>query len=118
MRELKFRALFEHITSGEKIWQTVYLAKGQVVNPLSELRGYVQTTEWLQFAGRKDGVDIYEGDIVKYLIRADKTSGGRWHQEVVSMAFSYPLFLKNYFATNYQIAGNTYENPELLEGKT
>ena len=61
--ELKFKALFEHIVTGNKIW-----LKSTVNYTVPKLSGYMQKTDWQQYVGKKDidGNEIFISDVFKF----------------------------------------------------
>ncbi len=112
MRQIKFRAWDEKL---------------KMMMPEVDLSGPLQSYKWLgrtdlpimQFTGLldKNGKEIYEGDIVKCR-HIDVPA-----QVVYEIALGYGLRdTKNHwqgqlktYAEDYEIIGNIYENPELLE---
>ena len=123
MREIKFRT-YDSISYGMVYYDSL--------NDICEdahrfIKGKYQHI--MQYTGLKDknGKEIYEGDIVKW-DNVSKFRNERYeHRGVVrySNGSYYPLpkddeceddYYSNY-VENYEVIGNIYENPELLEVK-
>ena len=120
MREIKFRAWCE---TTKNIYQITdidfsnYMANGVCNGDWQEF----STSKLLQYTGLKDknGVEIYEGDIVK-------TKNSKYKVEYDKCCFwgidgmgKYPIYqIKHYIMEDeiFKVIGNIYENPELLKG--
>ena len=133
MREIKFRAWHKKYKwFGQVVWLDI--PHNNTENPkLGVVTKDIPPDGWdadefelkeailMQYTGLKDenGVEIYEGDIVKLTLETDlqddtcKVMFGRGYFGVTADDFEYePLFLH---AGTCKVVGNIYANPELLD---
>lgn len=90
-------------------------------NPAGD--GEVKNYELMQYVGIKDinGVEIYEGDILKCKLYNDRYENYKVHwNEKEGMFEALNKFNTNFIDytmwNEFEIVGNLYENPELMEG--
>ena len=123
MREIKFRAW-----NGYKMYSPTIEGDCDISEYLSK------TENIMQYTGLKDknGVDIYEGDILKEEFGINNRS--HWHYEVkfglyyngleyedaIKGCGFYAFCLNNIYddlsdVSDFEVVGNIYENPELLK---
>lgn len=127
MREIKFRAWNTETSKmiinlkemGVFALQSIYSIDEFLVIPTNE------KYPLMQYTGLKDekGVEIYEGDIVKYkYISREQIAEIKYNKEKLGFDFadnkvnlSYAYNFRQ--INNIEVIGNIYENPELLENK-
>lgn len=137
-REIKFRgidAVSNEIVYGDLIHGVGYKEGSLYILPRVKNLASVKNCDPLdgvkiidgtqaQFTGLKDnnGVDIYEGDIIRYItnyygkLKEDNIQEIKWIDDMEHDGFGCPLatgfLLRGY---DWQVIGNIYENPELLK---
>ena len=129
MREIKFRAW-----DGEKmdrLWEDGRLVIDASTGEAQKI-GYGSTPfnvsiphglTLMQYTGLKDknGVEIYEGDIVKYFTnyygnKQERKKVVEWIDDMQDDSFGEPLSMGYRFhGSEIEVIGNIYESPELLE---
>lgn len=110
MREIKFR-----------VWDGGKMLRNHEINGNWLLSGK-NAGGWhiMQFTGLKDknGVDIYEGDILKglhYVNRIVTYDKGAFHSVAPEKGFTHPLWMSALKKENdLEVIGNIHSNPELL----
>lgn len=133
-RKTKFRAWHHEfkkmgVVGGMKIEQDgVFVLLSNVRLPYHGIFGFKvgETVELMQFTGLIDinGVDIYEGDIVRgrphgwsvdMVGVVEWRNDGWWLSDETERDLEKRLY--EHFLWGVEVIGNIYENPEILEGE-
>jgi len=122
VRERKFRAWNKET---QKMIQKPLLPLGTDLWPINNIFTVYKKFIWMQYIGLKDknGCEIYEGDKVKIYCSCGYTDVGvvEWNHNGFRLHFQYAhnwdneQDMFNNYASDREVIGNIYKNPELLE---
>ena len=139
MREIKFRAWLikpELTTLKQKMYYNVGISFSDCGMSIELRRPMISDVHWcpthpapffelMQWTGLKDknGVDVYEGDIIKVynwgILSRDQVLGVTqviWDVDECGWRYENPLGAEDFYDQfrNVEVIGNIHENPELL----
>jgi len=121
MREIRFRAwLPDENRFG--ITGDMYILSGFIAG--LHIKGGIPPIKFLQYTGLKDknGVEIYEGDIVRYFEHYENgspvTCEVKWDSNNLLWGAYFEQTQRHHLtqsdSTGIEVIGNIYENPELM----
>ena len=124
MREVKFRAWLKGVfdEEGDMVYFDLFSTDGNYI--IKEERSVREGDAVMQYTGLKDknGVEIYEGDVVRYRDGVSHWDGG--YTKPTEVKYEYGSFFPfcgcggeySMDVDDAVIIGNVHEHPELLEG--
>ncbi|MBA7499211.1 hypothetical protein ES704_01951 [subsurface metagenome] len=122
MREIKFRYIFED-KEGKKhtLTESIEELETHTDIPLNITLGWKLIARD-EYTGLKDknSKEIYKGDIVRHYdsFPSEQNQQVVWHEHGFYFAWKDGLINHRLMSTEFfEVIGNIYENPELLEGK-
>nr|DAV26546.1 MAG TPA: YopX protein [Caudoviricetes sp.] len=125
MKKIKFRAFFKIDEQIYEVASIDFLNKEVTLwdkETAVNFEASFEDIELLQYTGANDkrGVEIYEGDIVKFVSRLDDSKRmGTVRYWAGDAAFliecEREIFFLFHDALNREVIGNIYENPEILK---
>ena len=125
MEEIKFRAWHKEKKTIREVCE-VSFAGGYVIlegfGSFGAIEAPIRDVELMQYTGVKDkrGVEIYEGDIVKFVSRLDDSkrigAARYWAGDAAFLIeCEREIFFLFHDALSREVIGNIYENPEILK---
>lgn len=115
MRDIKFRAKIKegHERAGEWFGWIVRASLEDALDIFPEYLDWTTCGEYIGVADSK-GIEIYEGDIVQDVDDEYDNSTGKERLRVVKLTEGAFVPVSERHYSNFTVAGNIYDNPDLL----
>ena len=121
MREIKFRGISKHLVIRPGLFVVGYLCESNVISYMDEDYNQIPVDPETigQYTGLpdKNGKEVYEGDVVKYVFPDGSSYVGvvKWNEKYAAFLVGDSLWDMSTNLNYAEVIGNIHQHPELIE---